>query len=319
MTSNQGLSLSSSSGRRTSQHFLRTNDTRGLGSPSSIPSSPTSIHSSSSAIFERDIEPILISPMATSPPHSSSLFSSAPPLPLASPSSGVGGHHHVTSVSSTHSTSHSPHKPLDPHRIPRAKATEQLEQSVPSVLDSAAAILANLPPSSPGVGGASGELQGDALDTVQVVAPGHASAGFDNSLFVLGAGGVAGNTTSFASGGGSLFAESESESWWDEGAEWACAGVIEYPVSHQHYHYDYYFATGWVTSWFTTPPLTPTHQPKHDKPPTLTHTRSNQTPLLHVILGPLSVHTYVHAHPSLSNHQRVVLRASPAYTKCIGS
>ncbi len=56
-------------------------------------------HSSSSAIFERDIEP-LVSP---SPPNSS-----------------------------------------NPHRIPRAKATEQLELSVPSVLDSAATILSGL-------------------------------------------------------------------------------------------------------------------------------------------------------------------------------
>ncbi|KAF5318892.1 hypothetical protein D9611_014727 [Ephemerocybe angulata] len=78
---------------------IRTSDAR-LGSPSSIPSSPTSIHSSSSAIFERDIEPLLLPP---SPPH--------------------------------------PNRPLDPHRIPRARATEQLESSVPSVLDSAAAAL----------------------------------------------------------------------------------------------------------------------------------------------------------------------------------
>ena len=57
--------------------------------------------SSSSAIFERDIEPI-VSP---SPPPST--------------------HHHQH----------------NPHRIPRAKTTEQLEHSVPSVLDSAATIL----------------------------------------------------------------------------------------------------------------------------------------------------------------------------------
>lgn len=54
-------------------------------------------HSSSSAIFERDIEPITPSP------------------------------------------SHLAH--TDPHRIPRGKLTEQLDQSVPSVLDSAAEIL----------------------------------------------------------------------------------------------------------------------------------------------------------------------------------
>ncbi|KAJ3532600.1 hypothetical protein NMY22_g7674 [Coprinellus aureogranulatus] len=110
MTSATGLSLSTSParhvGRRTSQH-LRTGDT-GLRSPNSIPSSPTSIHSSSSAIFERDIEPIL------------------PPSPPSLPG-----------------------KPLDPHRIPRAKNTEQLDQAVPSVLDSAAAILTSTPmPSS---------------------------------------------------------------------------------------------------------------------------------------------------------------------------
>ncbi|KIM78092.1 hypothetical protein PILCRDRAFT_90830 [Piloderma croceum F 1598] len=73
----------------------------GSRSPNSIPSSPTSIHSSSSAIFERDIEPIT----CPSPPHF--------------------------------------HHPPNPHRTPRSKATEQLDQSVPSVLDSAATILAS--------------------------------------------------------------------------------------------------------------------------------------------------------------------------------
>ncbi|KAH7890662.1 hypothetical protein F5I97DRAFT_1923163 [Phlebopus sp. FC_14] len=85
----------------TSQH-LQTGSAKlpGSRSPSSIPSSPTSAHSSSSAIFERDIEPM------------------GPPSPP------------------THS------HPQNPHRIPRSKGTEQLEQSVPSVLDSAASILA---------------------------------------------------------------------------------------------------------------------------------------------------------------------------------
>ncbi|KAG5644123.1 hypothetical protein DXG03_009069 [Asterophora parasitica] len=69
-------------------------------SPNSIPSSPTSVHSSSSAIFERDIEPL------------------SPPSPQ----------HHSTHL----------------HRAPRSKATEQIEHSVPSVLDSAAAILASI-------------------------------------------------------------------------------------------------------------------------------------------------------------------------------
>ncbi|KIM77234.1 hypothetical protein PILCRDRAFT_12223 [Piloderma croceum F 1598] len=73
-----------------------------LGS-SSIPSSPTSVHSSSSAIFERDIEPI----------------SCSPPI----------SHNHTQ----------------NPHRTPRSKQTEQLDQNVPSVLDSAATILASSP------------------------------------------------------------------------------------------------------------------------------------------------------------------------------
>ncbi|KAH8110157.1 hypothetical protein DFH11DRAFT_809917 [Phellopilus nigrolimitatus] len=70
----------------------------GSRSPASIPSSPTSVHSSSSAIFERDIE--------------------LPPSHLA------------------------PHShPSNPHRTPRSKATEPIDASVPSVLDSAAALL----------------------------------------------------------------------------------------------------------------------------------------------------------------------------------
>ncbi|KAF8964591.1 hypothetical protein BDZ97DRAFT_1919011 [Flammula alnicola] len=111
------------SGNRTSQH-LRTADARlGSRSPNSIPSSPTSVRSSSSAIFERDIEPIV------------------PPSPPST-------HHH----------------PTNPHRIPRAKGTEQLEQSVPSVLDSAASILTGLE-------------DVDVAEQVAVVAP--ASSTFD--------------------------------------------------------------------------------------------------------------------------------------------
>ncbi|KAJ7599873.1 hypothetical protein C8J56DRAFT_909022 [Mycena floridula] len=104
MTSNSGLVSTikepSPTGSRASQLFQAATSR----SASSIPSSPTSVHSSSSAIFERDIEP------------------------LASPSPPQTALH-----------------PPNPHRIPRAKTTEQLEQSVPSVLDSAAAILASLP------------------------------------------------------------------------------------------------------------------------------------------------------------------------------
>ncbi|GJE91328.1 hypothetical protein PsYK624_074770 [Phanerochaete sordida] len=99
VTSNANLSTAPKEHRlsqRASQH-LRTGRL-GSRSPASIPSSPTSVHSSSSAIFERDIEPI------------------TPSTPLTS---------HTT----------------DPHRMPRGKLTEQLDQSVPSVLDSAAEIL----------------------------------------------------------------------------------------------------------------------------------------------------------------------------------
>ncbi|KAF8989493.1 hypothetical protein BDQ17DRAFT_1373127 [Cyathus striatus] len=82
-------------------HHLRTNEALlGAHSPSSMPSSPASIRSISSAIFERDIEPI--SPPMLSPPNQ------------------------------------------NPHRIPRARSTEQLEHAVPSVLDSAAAVLASI-------------------------------------------------------------------------------------------------------------------------------------------------------------------------------
>ncbi|KAF7357915.1 hypothetical protein MVEN_00837900 [Mycena venus] len=103
--------------RRASQH-LQPTVRKGSRSPSSIPSSPTSVHSSSSAIFERDIEPIHIPPSA----------------PL-----GPGG------------------AKKDPHRIPRSKNTETLEQSVPSVLDSAASILAS--------------MSGEDGDSIAVIAP----------------------------------------------------------------------------------------------------------------------------------------------------
>ena len=73
-----------------------------LATPSSTSNSfhyltSTHSHSSSSAIFERDIEPI-----TPSPPHLS-----------------------------------------HPHRTPRGKATEQLDHAVPTVLDSAAAVLSS--------------------------------------------------------------------------------------------------------------------------------------------------------------------------------
>ncbi|KAF7376648.1 hypothetical protein MSAN_00081600 [Mycena sanguinolenta] len=98
MTSATVLALDN---RRASQH-LQATVRKGSKSPSSIPSSPTSVHSSSSAIFERDIEPIHVSPIA--PPGAKK----------------------------------------DPHRIARSKNTEPLDQSVPSVLDSAASILTSM-------------------------------------------------------------------------------------------------------------------------------------------------------------------------------
>ncbi|KAI6156534.1 hypothetical protein BKA82DRAFT_1004670 [Pisolithus tinctorius] len=109
MTSNSTLLTPSHREHRLSNHtsqHLQTGSVRvGSRSPSSIPSSPTSAHSSSSAIFERDIEPL----GTTSPP-----------------------------LSQIH--------PLNPHRIPRSKTTEQLEQNVPSVLDTAAAVLTSASP-----------------------------------------------------------------------------------------------------------------------------------------------------------------------------
>ncbi|KAJ7633499.1 hypothetical protein DFH06DRAFT_1303530 [Mycena polygramma] len=100
MTSATVLALAPGDNRRTSQH-LQPIARKGSKSPSSIPSSPTSVHSSSSAIFERDIEPIGLSPAV-------------------------------------------PGAKKDPHRIARSKNTEALDQSVPSVLDSAASILTSM-------------------------------------------------------------------------------------------------------------------------------------------------------------------------------
>ncbi|KAF5310170.1 hypothetical protein D9619_010210 [Psilocybe cf. subviscida] len=117
MTSASALvSPTRSAGQRASQHLL------GSRSPNSIPSSPTSIRSSSSAIFERDIEPI----MPPSPPHTT-----------------------------------------NPHRIARSNRTEALEHAVPSVLDSAAAVLATLDDTT------------DLVEQVSVVAPVAQSPGLD--------------------------------------------------------------------------------------------------------------------------------------------
>jgi len=87
-------------------------------SPGSIPSSPTSVHSTSSAIFERDIEPL-------------------PALTVLSSTStlGIGGL-----------------SPPNPHRMPRGRQAE--DSAVPSVLTTAANALAvssvSPSPSAPG-------------------------------------------------------------------------------------------------------------------------------------------------------------------------
>ncbi|KAI0765083.1 hypothetical protein C8Q74DRAFT_1204873 [Fomes fomentarius] len=107
---------------RNSQH-LRTHRL-GSRSPASIPSSPTSVHSSSSAIFERDIEPI------------------ASPLSLTS----------------------------DPHHIARAKFTEEIERAVPSVLDSAAAVLTSTNPDD------------DNLDAISIVTPAPIEPGYQSGF-----------------------------------------------------------------------------------------------------------------------------------------
>ncbi|TBU31541.1 hypothetical protein BD311DRAFT_776189 [Dichomitus squalens] len=107
---------------RNSQH-LRTHRL-GSRSPASIPSSPTSVHSSSSAIFERDIEPI------------------------ASPLSHTS----------------------DPHHIPRAKFTEEIERAVPSVLDSAAAVLTSTNPDD------------DDLDAISIVTPAPIDPGYQSGF-----------------------------------------------------------------------------------------------------------------------------------------
>lgn len=73
-------------------------------------------HSSSSAIFERDIEPLGIPSLG---------------VPLAASTSSPS----YPSKPSTHAISASTSS--NPHRIPRSKTTEALELTVPSVLDSA--------------------------------------------------------------------------------------------------------------------------------------------------------------------------------------
>ncbi|KAH7087289.1 hypothetical protein BKA62DRAFT_762281 [Auriculariales sp. MPI-PUGE-AT-0066] len=93
-------------------------------SPGSIPSSPTSVHSTSSAIFERDIEPLPATSVFGAPSGSTH---------------GVNGGLTVSPVQN------------NPHRTPRGRQAE--DSAVPSVLTSAANALVSLPvspaPSAP--------------------------------------------------------------------------------------------------------------------------------------------------------------------------
>ena len=130
-------------------------------------------HSSSSAIFERDIEPI-------------------PTLSLAAPS---------------------PTHAVNQHRIPRSKATEAIELSVPSVLDSAvnalnddplsvtvlssAAQLASSPGSHPSPGSAN---SGGSPPVMSLLLQGMGVSGLVSaSASVSGAASVSGFTSGFAS------------------------------------------------------------------------------------------------------------------------
>ncbi|KAJ7141126.1 hypothetical protein C8R44DRAFT_762777 [Mycena epipterygia] len=149
VTSNTLLASGASDpGRRASQH-LQATVRKGSRSPSSIPSSPTSVHSSSSAIFERDIEPLHLSPVL-------------------------------------------PSSKKDPHRTARSKNTEILEQSVPSVLDSATSILSSM-----------GSEDGD---SISVIAPAPSSAG------LLDQGTVRSRSSGFTSPIGSFRSRSPSPS-----------------------------------------------------------------------------------------------------------
>ncbi|KAJ7625465.1 hypothetical protein B0H17DRAFT_1111052 [Mycena rosella] len=134
-----------------SQH-LQATVRKGSRSPSSIPSSPTSVHSSSSAIFERDIEPFHLSTPA--------------PAPGAK---------------------------KDPHRTARSKNTETLEQSVPSVLDSAASILTS--------------MSSDDGDSISVIAPAPLS-----SAGLMDQGTIRSRSSGFASPIGSFRSRSPSPS-----------------------------------------------------------------------------------------------------------
>lgn len=101
----------------------------------SMPSSPTSIHSSSSAIFERDIE--------------------VPPKSVL----GAGL-----------SPNHAPLANKDPHHTARAIAHEPLENAVPSVLTAAVAALGEYEGGSKDAGG-SGQKRGMSFDEISVIAP----------------------------------------------------------------------------------------------------------------------------------------------------
>ncbi|KAJ7782499.1 hypothetical protein DFH07DRAFT_909337 [Mycena maculata] len=200
MTSTTGLT----DGRRVSQH-LQPIVRRGSRSPSSIPSSPTSVHSSSSAIFERDIEPL-------------------------------------------HLSSSLPSAKKDPHRLPRGRTTESLEQSVPSVLDSAATALASLSPGSPA-----------SADDISVTAPAPlASAG----LFEQGT--IRSRSSGFASPIGSFRSRSPSPSPRAPGNRASLLLNIPLPgttAPHQH------VATPLPASQFSSPPGSASPLPTNNSNP----------------------------------------------------
>ncbi|KAJ7502460.1 hypothetical protein B0H11DRAFT_640420 [Mycena galericulata] len=187
MTSNTPLAVSHD-GRRTSQH-LQATVRKGSLSPSSIPSSPTSVHSSSSAIFERDIEPLHLSPAT-------------------------------------------PGAKKDPHRIPRSKTTESIDQSVPSVLDSAASIL--------------NSMASEDGDSIAVIAPAPLS-----SPGLLDQGTVRSRSSGFASPIGSFRSRSPSPSPRTGNRTSLLLNIPSPGALGQHQH----VATPVPQSQFPTPPV----------------------------------------------------------------
>ncbi|KAG8828249.1 hypothetical protein FRC19_008365 [Serendipita sp. 401] len=148
-------------------------------------------HSSSSAIFERDIESIGLPSLSVSSQNAPTIAASST-HPLRS-----------SSIGTSHSTN------ANPHRIPRSKTTEALELTVPSVLDSAVSALTSVDeaganitvlspvPAQPSLGQS---LSGSAMQspTSQHSQPSPLSSQF-NQTQLVGGGGI-GSFGSMASG-----------------------------------------------------------------------------------------------------------------------